>query len=52
MFLAQEIIRKKRDGYPLNEMDTRAIGMSVVSLGGGRRKATDRIDYSVGIVWG
>ncbi|CNL41252.1 thymidine phosphorylase [Yersinia aldovae] len=29
-------------------MDTRAIGMAVVSLGGGRRRATDPIDYSVG----
>lgn len=30
-------------------MDTRALGMSVVTLGGGRRKATDPIDYSVGL---
>lgn len=30
-------------------MDTRALGMSVVTLGGGRRKATDDIDYSVGL---
>ncbi|OVZ75636.1 thymidine phosphorylase [Yersinia intermedia] len=30
-------------------MDTRALGMAVVSLGGGRRRATDSIDYSVGI---
>ncbi|CAM4284171.1 thymidine phosphorylase [Yersinia intermedia] len=30
-------------------MDTRALGMAVVSLGGGRRRATDPIDYSVGI---
>ncbi|CDG16435.1 Thymidine phosphorylase [Xenorhabdus doucetiae] len=31
------------------EMDTRALGMSVVALGGGRRKATDTINYSVGL---
>ncbi|MFE8153432.1 thymidine phosphorylase [Brenneria goodwinii] len=30
-------------------MDTRALGMAVVSLGGGRRQASDKIDYSVGI---
>ncbi|MDC9589877.1 thymidine phosphorylase [Xenorhabdus sp. XENO-10] len=31
------------------EMDTRALGISVVGLGGGRRKATDPINYSVGL---
>lgn len=30
------------------EMDTRALGMAVVSMGGGRRQASDPIDYSVG----
>lgn len=30
-------------------MNTRALGMAVVSLGGGRRRATDSIDYSVGL---
>ncbi len=29
-------------------MDTRALGMAVVSMGGGRRQASDTIDYSVG----
>ena len=29
-------------------MDTRAIGMAVVSMGGGRRVSTDIIDYAVG----
>ena len=29
-------------------MDTRAIGMAVVSMGGGRRVSTDTIDYAVG----
>ncbi|NOH80677.1 thymidine phosphorylase [Vibrio sp. RE86] len=32
----------------VSEMDTRAIGMAVVSMGGGRRVATDVIDYAVG----
>ncbi|MEO1986579.1 MAG: thymidine phosphorylase [Martelella sp.] len=34
-------------GY-LAACDARAIGMSVVSLGGGRQRPTDRIDHSVG----
>lgn len=29
-------------------MDTRAIGLAVVSMGGGRRVSTDQIDYAVG----
>ncbi|HHR6130696.1 TPA: thymidine phosphorylase [Providencia alcalifaciens] len=33
----------------ITQMDTRALGMSVVTLGGGRRKASDPIDYSVGL---
>ncbi|MEL7286680.1 MAG: thymidine phosphorylase [Pseudomonadota bacterium] len=32
----------------VSAMDTRAIGMAVVSIGGGRRVATDEIDYAVG----
>ena len=30
-------------------MDTRALGMAVVSMGGGRRRASDNIDYAVGL---
>jgi len=37
----------KVDGI-VSAMDTRAIGMAVVSLGGGRRVSTDKIDYAVG----
>lgn len=33
----------------VSEIDTRAIGVAVVTLGGGRRRASDRIDYSVGL---
>ncbi|GLQ71531.1 thymidine phosphorylase [Vibrio penaeicida] len=32
----------------VSSMDTRAIGMAVVAMGGGRRVATDSIDYAVG----
>lgn len=32
----------------VSAMDTRAIGMAVVSMGGGRRVSTDTIDYAVG----
>ena len=32
----------------VSSMDTRALGMAVVSMGGGRRQASDTIDYSVG----
>ncbi|KOO11412.1 thymidine phosphorylase, partial [Vibrio xuii] len=32
----------------VSAMDTRAIGMAVVAMGGGRRVATDKIDYAVG----
>lgn len=33
----------------VSAMDTRALGMAVVSMGGGRRQASDKIDYSVGL---
>ena len=36
-----------RDGS-IVEIDTRAIGMAVVGLGGGRRRAADSIDFAVG----
>ena len=32
----------------VSAMDTRELGMAVVALGGGRRRASDSIDYSVG----
>ncbi|WP_226571973.1 thymidine phosphorylase [Mangrovibacter yixingensis] len=35
-------------GY-VTAMDTRMLGMAVVSLGGGRHQASDEIDYSVGL---
>ncbi|TCV99075.1 thymidine phosphorylase [Biostraticola tofi] len=36
------------EGY-VSAMDTRELGMAVVSLGGGRRRPGDSIDYSVGL---
>ncbi len=33
----------------ITAMDTRAIGMAIVTMGGGRRRASDTIDYSVGL---
>ena len=38
----------RRDGTVLR-MDTRALGMAVVGLGGGRRRASDPIDPAVGL---
>lgn len=32
----------------ISTMDTRALGMTIVAMGGGRRRASDGIDYSVG----
>ncbi len=37
----------KKSGI-VQSMDTRAIGLAVVAMGGGRRKPTDSIDYAVG----
>ncbi len=37
-----------RDGIVVT-MDTRALGMAVVGLGGGRRRAADAIDFAVGL---
>ncbi|MCI1027065.1 thymidine phosphorylase [Pantoea dispersa] len=33
----------------VSAMDTRALGLAVVALGGGRQRASDSIDYSVGL---
>lgn len=33
----------------ITHIDTRQVGLSVVELGGGRRRADDEIDYSVGL---
>jgi len=38
-----------REEGTLVEMETRELGLAVVELGGGRRRAEDRIDYAVGL---
>ncbi len=35
-------------GY-VTGMDTRAIGITIIELGGGRRRASDAVDFSVGV---
>ncbi len=41
-------VTPEKSGY-VSAMDTRAIGMAVVDLGGGRRRADDKIDPAVGL---
>ena len=45
---ARQALETHVDAEDVQQMDTRAIGMAVVALGGGRRRASDTIDYSVG----
>jgi len=40
-------VRALQHGY-IAQMDTRAVGMSVVSLGGGRTAPTQKVDHTVG----
>ena len=42
------LIKANRNGY-LNYFNTKGIGMSIIELGGGRKKITDTIDYQAGI---
>ena len=44
--LVRDVIAAE-DGY-VTAVDTRAIGMGVVAMGGGRRKASDPVDHRVG----
>lgn len=37
------------DVATVHEIDTRAVGVAVIELGGGRRLATDNIDHAVGL---
>jgi thymidine phosphorylase len=41
-------VHAMRDGF-VSSIDTRALGLAVVSLGGGRRRASDAIDFAVGL---
>ena len=42
------LVRAPADGI-ISAIDTRALGMAVVTLGGGRQRAADKIDPAVGI---
>ena len=44
----QRELKAARDGV-LVAIDTRAVGLAIVALGGGRRRAADRIDPRVGL---
>ena len=42
--------RFAREGkVAIDGIDTRAVGMAVVALGGGRQRSSDKLDYSVGL---
>ena len=41
-------VRAKQSGY-VAAIDTRAVGVAVLELGGGRRRAADSIDFAVGL---
>lgn len=41
-------VKAQRDGF-IHQIDTRALGVAVLTLGGGRTRADDRIDPSVGL---
>jgi len=45
-----ERLEAAREGT-LDFADTRAVGLAVLALGGGRRRLADEIDPAVGIVW-
>ena len=45
----EKTVYAKASGY-INAVDTEAVGNLSVSLGGGRRQKTDRIDHTAGIV--
>jgi thymidine phosphorylase len=47
---AASVIREAKPVVPgtVVAIDTRAVGIAVIELGGGRRQPTDRIDHSVG----
>ncbi|MCG8512148.1 MAG: thymidine phosphorylase [Rhodospirillales bacterium] len=41
-------VQAEKSGY-VTSMDTRAVGIAIVELGGGRRRADDKIDHAVGL---
>ena len=44
----EQIVPAERSGF-VTKMDTEALGMAVIDLGGGRRRMGDLVDHSVGI---
>ena len=40
-------VRAKKDGY-ITQIDTKALGNILIKMGGGRHKASDKLDLSVG----
>jgi thymidine phosphorylase len=51
-YLPQAPVRKEvkpKTSGTVARVDTRAMGIAVIELGGGRRKVTDRIDHAVGL---
>lgn len=44
----RETVLADQDGF-IGEIDTRALGIAVIELGGGRMRVTDKIDFAVGL---
>ena len=44
----RHVVTPSGEGYVAN-VDTRAVGIAVIELGGGRRRVTDSIDHAVGL---
>jgi len=44
----RRLVKAERAGF-VASIDTRAIGVAVLELGGGRRRAADSIDFAVGV---
>lgn len=45
---ASSMLTADKDGY-VSSVDTHAIGMSVIAMGGGRKQISDAVDHSVGM---
>jgi pyrimidine-nucleoside phosphorylase len=44
----RETVLADQDGF-IGKIDTRALGIAVIELGGGRMRVTDKIDFAVGL---
>ena len=45
--ITKKVIKAEKEGY-LNFLDTKAMGMSIIELGGGRKKIDDSVDSNAG----